>query len=646
MRKRLQRLWYGSSLLLLLLLMPACGGGGGGSGENFQTSPPPPALTITNDSILPGTLQNRPYSVTLQAINGVGALTWSIAPVAPTALFVDGLAIDPGTGVLSGTANFLGTAGFVATVKDSASPPNTATKGFTVTASLPLQAPASQTFTLGQFADNFALFVNSSDGVQPLTFRVSGGTFPEGLKLNGHTGQIGGGALSLGTFVCTITIQDSYNPPEVVSTQVTFQVSAPQLSLADSVPQQILLNRPFNGRVIALGGVPPYRFAVSSGALPSGLSAIDRSSGEFNGTPTTLGGYSFDVSVTDSSTTPQSVTGSFFMDVKKPLGRNDSIGTATLIDNGSFSASISPYIDPPDGAPLPADNDYYKLISLSGATVHLETFAQRAGVTGALDTVLEVLDGSGTRAATCRLPDDTSTKFASSCIHDDISSDLLDSALDFKVPGSGNTATTFYVHVLDWRGDARPDMLYGLQVFGLIAPMSIQTTSVLPAARSLSYSQPLTAINSIGAVSWSIPSGSLPPGLMLNSSGMITGTATTDGTYSFSVKATDSGNPPQTATAPVVIKVVEPVQITSPATWPDACVNKPYTFAIQTLGGIAPFGWSFISNNWLGLFMDQSTGVFTGTPLVTGAFHGTVGVNDATTHGVSQQIAVTVKQCP
>src|SRR2546430_14652400 len=91
--------------------------------------------------------------------------------------------------------------------------------------------------------------------------------------------------------------------------------------------------------------------------------------------------------------------------------------------------------------------------------------------------------------------------------------------------------------------------------------------------------------------------------------------------------------------------MVEPVQITSPATWPDACLNKPYTFAIQTLGGIAPFGWCFISNNWLGLFMDQSTGVFTGTPLVTGAFHGTVGVNVATKVGVSQHIAVTVKQC-
>jgi len=647
MSKGLQQLGCPIGLLVLALLT-ACGGSGGGSGGDVVTEPPPPALTITNDSILPGTLQNRPYSVTLHAANGVGALKWSIAPISSTTLFVDGLTIDPSTGVLSGTATFAGTAGFVATVKDSSSQPRTTTKTFSITASGPLQAPAPQTYTVGEFQDVIAIGINAIEGVQPLIFAVTGGSLPDGLRLNSQSGIIAGGATALGIFVATITIRDSYSPPEVVTTQVTFQVNPAPLSVAPSIPQQMLLNRPFSGRVIAIGGTPPYHFVKTSGALPPGLSAIDPSSGQFNGTPTTPGGYSFDVSVTDSSDVAQSALGSFSVNVTNPLGRNDSIATATPLDNAGISGSISPYIDPPDGAPLAADNDYYKVVSLSGSTVHLETFAERAFASATLDTVLEIVDGSGTRESTCNVPAGTNTNFSSACISDDIGGDppILDSALDFKVPGPANTPSTFYVHVLDWRGDARPDMLYRLQVFGVVAPLSIQTTSVLPAARGLSYSQQLTAINSIGTVSWSIPSGSLPPGLTLNSSGTITGTATTDGTYSFSIKATDAGNPPQTATAPVVIKVVDPVQITSPPTWPDACVNKPYTFAVQTSGGIAPFGWSFISNNWLGLFMDQSTGVFTGTPLVTGTFHGTVGVNDATMNGVSQQVTVTVKQCP
>src|SRR5438445_12804151 len=104
-------------VLLLILCATLTGCGGGGSQSSTQSSamptpPSPPALTITTSSNLPGTLTNSSYSVTLQAMNGVGALTWSIAPINPNALFVTGLAIDPSTGVVSGTANFSGTAGF------------------------------------------------------------------------------------------------------------------------------------------------------------------------------------------------------------------------------------------------------------------------------------------------------------------------------------------------------------------------------------------------------------------------------------------------------------------------------------------------------------------------------------------------------
>ncbi len=634
---------------LLLLVLIACGGGGSPSDPPPVTSPT--ALTITTASLLPGTLQHYPYSVTLDAANGVGALTWSISPISSTALFVDGLSIDPTTGVLSGTANFAGTAGFTAKVTDSASPSHTATKSFTITASSPLQAPLPQSFTVAQFQDVISISLGSFAGVEPLTFTLPGGSLPFGLRLNSRSGLIMGSATVVGTYASTVTIQDSFSPPEVVSGQITIQVIPPPLSVANSLPPEILLNRPFNGRVIATGGIPPYKFALTSGSLPPGLSSIDPRGGQVNGTPTTLGTFSFGLKVTDSSPVIQSARTTFFITVANPLGRNDSVATATPIDNGVITASISPYIDPPDNAPVAGDNDYYKLVSLSGATVHVETQSRGYRPSNPLDTVIEIVDGNSNRQTTCRQPGDTSTNFTSACLNDDISISTspfsADSALDFKVPGFANTATTFYVHVLDWRGDARPDMTYGLQVSGLVAPLSIQSTPLLPAARGLSYSQQLSGANGIGAVSWSIASGSLPPGLTLSPSGAIAGTAMSDGTYSFSVQATDSGSPRQTATAQEVIHVVEPVKITSPAIWPDACVGQPYSFAIQTSGGLPPLLWGFVSNMWVvGINLDQSTGVFSGSPTVTGTFNGTVGVNDATTHGAAQQFSLTVKQCP
>jgi len=541
----------------------------------------------------------------------------------------------------------LGTGGFVATVKDSAS--HITSEGFTITVTTPLEAQPPQSFSVRQFSEIPApLTINSGGGVQPLTYSLAGGALPRGLRLDPQRGFITGTDLEIGNFTATVNVQDSFSPPEVVAQQITIQAIAPNLTVADSLPRQILLNRPFTGRVIATGGIPPYTFTMTTGSVPPGLSSIDPSSGQVSGTPTTVGSYFYAVQVADSSPTPLTASTQLPINVTAPLGRNDTVATSTPTGNGSITASISPYIDPPGSAPLPSDSDYYKLVSLSGATVHVETFAGRNSQSYPLDTVIEIVDGNSTRFSTCRQPGDTGPTFASLCLNDDISAQNRDSALDFQVPGSPNTPKTFYVHVLDWRGDARPDMVYILNVGGMVVPLSVQSTPLLPAAHNRSYSQQLNSANGIGSVSWTLASGTLPPGLMLSPSGLISGNAISDGNYSFVVKGTDSGNPPQTATAQESIQVAEPIAIVSSSPWPDACINQPYSFTIQTSGGVPPLQWSFFSSNWIDLILNQSTGVFSGTPDLAGTFTGTVGVIDGTgqTNGASQQVTVTVKQCP
>src|SRR6185312_3974825 len=401
--------------LVTLLVFNACGGGSssGSTGGNGGTqSSPTPTLTITTSSILPGTLQNVPYTATLTAVNGTGTLTWSIAPISPTTLFVEGLSIDPNTGILSGTPTFLGTGGFVATVKDSAS--HITSEGFTITVTTPLEAQPPQSFSVRQFSEIPApLTINSGGGVQPLTYSLAGGALPRGLRLDPQRGFITGTDLEIGNFTTTVNVQDSFSPPEIVAQQITIQAIAPNLTVADSLPRQILLNRPFTGRVIATGGIPPYTFTMTTGSVPPGLSSIDPSSGQVSGTPTTVGSYFYAVQVADSSPTPLTASTQLPINVTAPLGRNDTVATATPTGNGSITASISPYIDPPGSAPLPSDSDYYKLVSLSGATVHVETFAGRNSQSYPLDTVIEIVDGNSTRFSTCRQPGDTGPTFAS-----------------------------------------------------------------------------------------------------------------------------------------------------------------------------------------------------------------------------------------
>jgi hypothetical protein len=279
------------------------------------------------------------------------------------------------------------------------------------------------------------------------------------------TGQLTGGAYQTGTFQFMLTAQDSFSPPETASQPFTITVQPAQLSVANSLPPHLAVNEAFSGRIVALGGVPPYSFDLAnSSTLPAGL-ALDRSTGKVSGTPTVSNNYSFSVTATDSNSPAQNATQFFNVIVGPAIGRNDSPTTATAIDNGSFQASISPYIDPPNGVPTPGDNDYYKLTSLGGAIVHVETTAKRQSINNPLDTVIEIVDANGQRLNTCRQPGDTSTTFTGNCINDDISASphVQDSAIDFQV---GNV-TTFYVHVFDWRGDARPDMTYTLQVSGI-----------------------------------------------------------------------------------------------------------------------------------------------------------------------------------
>jgi hypothetical protein len=70
------------------------------------------------------------------------------------------------------------------------------------------------------------------------------------------------------------------------------------------------------------------------------------------------------------------------------------------------------------------------------------------------------------------------------------------------------------------------------------------------------YSQTLGATGGKPTYTWSVPPGTLPPGLTLNtSSGAITGSPTMAGTFDFTVTVTDSSSPVQTATAPLSIQI-------------------------------------------------------------------------------------------
>lgn len=79
----------------------------------------------------------------------------------------------------------------------------------------------------------------------------------------------------------------------------------------------------------------------------------------------------------------------------------------------------------------------------------------------------------------------------------------------------------------------------------------------------VAYSQSFSASGS-ATITYSLLSGSLPPGLTLNSTGSVTGTPTTVGTYTFTIRATNSFG---TADQPSSITIFSSPTISSNYGW-------------------------------------------------------------------------------
>jgi len=164
---------------------------------------------------------------------------------------------------------------------------------------------------------------------------------------------------------------------------------------------------------------------------------------------------------------------------------------------------------------------------------------------------------------------------------------------------------------------------------GGVTPISI-TTASLPAAKlGVAYSQSLAATGGTAPYSWSLASGTVPAGLSLSSAGVISGTPTTKGTSSFTVRVTDASNPAQSSTMALSLTVVNPVKVTTASALPAATVGVAYSVTLGAKGGTPPYSWSLASGTLPAGLSLSKAGVISGTPTSRGTFTFTVKVTDA-----------------
>jgi hypothetical protein len=256
----------------------------------------------------------------------------------------------------------------------------------------------------------------------------------------------------MGSYTFTITGTDSTVPQQTDSATFTVVIATGQLRILTARLPGGYVGVNYDRLLESAGGEGAVSWSGTN--LPPGLAVS--SDGRMGGTPTAAGDFFITATVVDSGNPQQSASANYQVRIGDDLGRNDTIASATPLSNGDFTASLSPISDPPGG--INPDVDVYAINMTGGATVTVNAFAQSL-----IDPVIEIVDASNARQSTCDSNNDG--VFSESCMNDDdLISGTLDSRLVFRVPGSG--VQTFYVRVVDWRGDARPELTYRINISG------------------------------------------------------------------------------------------------------------------------------------------------------------------------------------
>ena len=236
------------------------------------------------------------YTSSLMAAGGTQPYTFSIT----SGTLPNGLTFTANTGAITGTPTTAGTFSFTATVTDSTTgtPLSTSTNcSITIApASLTLQAPTGS----GQVGTAYSSSLVAAGGTQPYKFSISSGTLPTGLTLTASTGAITGTPTTPGTFSFTATVTDSTTgTPLSTSSNCSITIAPASLTLqAPTGSGQV--GTAYSSSLVAAGGTQPYKFSITSGTLPTGLT-LTASTGAITGTPTTAGTFSFTATVIDST---------------------------------------------------------------------------------------------------------------------------------------------------------------------------------------------------------------------------------------------------------------------------------------------------------------------------------------------------------
>ena len=531
------------------------------------------------------------------------------------------------SGVITGTATAAGSGTFTVVVISGVA---TATQTYTLTTANPTPPLAITTTALAGGTTGFfySQTLVATGGTGTYAWTVNAGTLPAGMTLSA-AGVLSGIPTTIATSSFTVQVTSG----ALTATQaLSVVVTPPPLVIPTTTLGSAINGAAYSHQLQSTGGTGGNAWVVLSGALPPGLSLS--AGGLISGTPTTLGANAFTVQVTSGTQTasqalsltvvapgPVVITSNALAD--GPVGVPYSVQLNATGGINTYTWSVSAGALPAgitlsasgllSGTPAVLGTSAFTVQATSGAQNSTKALSILVDPVLAITTAGSPADSVGfaynqTLAAT------GGTGTYTWSIIGSLPPGLAMSA-GGVITGTPTTVGSYFFNVKVVSGSqlaAKADTI----VINPTPPVVITTLQLAGGLVGTASSQTLTATGGTNVYTWSVASGSLPLGMSLSSSGMLSGTPTAVGTSAFTVQAA-SGSLTATQALTMTNTVSGTVIITTMA-MPNGKVGTPYSFPLLAVGGLLPYTWAQIAGTLpAGLTLNGATGVISGTPSVT-----------------------------
>jgi len=547
------------------------------------------------------------YSTTCTAGGGVPPYQYFTQSTLPAGLtFVNG--------TLSGTPTQAGAYNFTLRAADSFASTGGQVFSGTISPAGPLPLTITCTPSTGptQVGVAYSSTCTASGGTAPYTYSLVP-TLPAGLTM--ANGVVGGTPLSAGAYSFGVTATDAASASATKTFTGTIVAAGAPLSITctpSTGPAKV--GTAFSSFCAVAGGVPGYTFSTV-GQLPTGVTFS--LAGFLSGTPTQSGAYNFGIRVTDAAnqTATQTFTGTIapadpaaLSITCNPSSGPTQVGTA-YSTTCSASGGTAPYGYTTTGT-VPTG---LVLVNgtLSGTPTQAGAYSFGIRTTDAVNqTAEQAFSGTITAAGACTpvfgFPVSAQVGFPAQggaggilvtlpagCPWTATSNTSWLTVAAGSASGTG-TATVFFDGTANTTNASRTGTVIiagvTIQVFQPVVLTLTCTSGTGPAKVGVLYSTKCAAAGGFTPYVYST-TGTVPAGLALSASGVLIGTPTQAGEYSFSLRVTDAANATAAQAFTGTIAAAGPAPLTltcNPSTGPTQA-GVPYSTTCTSTGGVFPY---------------------------------------------------------